>query len=248
MKNKVLSVENVTLKYGKHSVLENLNFQVNQGDYVGIVGPNGSGKTTLMKALLGLHEKSEGRIDFHGQGKDFKLGYLPQNAITTDRIFPAKVHEIVALGMTTNKIGIKRLTKDEKDDIDRVLDRLNIGDLKNKKIGNLSGGQQQRVLLARALVANPKLLILDEPTSALDPKIREEFYEILNDLNENDQVTILLVSHDIGSIGKYTKKMMYLDRKLVFYGNYEDFCHSEAMTSYFGPMTQHQICWRHSHE
>ena len=93
---------------------------------------------------------------------------------------------------------------------------------------------------------SPKMLILDEPTSALDPQIREEFYEIISDLNTADNVTIMLVSHDVGSIGKYTKKMLYLDRKLVFYGGYDEFCKSEEMTKYFGFFAQHQFCWRHT--
>jgi zinc transport system ATP-binding protein len=109
----------------------------------------------------------------------------------------------------------------------------------------LSGGQQQRVLLARAMVSSPKLLVLDEPTSALDPSIREGFYELLTTLNKDDNVTILLVTHDIATVGKYTNKMLYLDRKLHFYGDYEEFCKSKRMTEYFGNITQHQICWRH---
>ena len=122
---------------------------------------------------------------------------------------------------------------------------LNIEDLKNKKIGDLSGGQQQRVLLARALVSNPKLLILDEPTSALDPKIRNEFYELLKELNETLKVTIVLISHDIGTIGKYASRLIYLDKTLVFDGTFDEFCHSTDMTEYFGYFSQHQICWRH---
>ncbi len=247
MLNNILSVQDLILKYGRYEVLSSTSFDVEQGDYIGIVGPNGSGKTTLMKAILGLHPVDSGKIGFNREIMGSRhIGYLPQKAVSTDRVFPAQVMEIVSMGLLAQKNGPKFINKKDYEKIGEILKKLKIDDLKDKKIGNLSGGQQQRVLLARALVSSPRLLILDEPTSALDPKIREEFYGILNGLNMSEGVTILLVSHDMASIGKYTKKMIYLDRKLVFYGSYEDFCKSTEMTDYFGPMSQHQFCWRHT--
>ncbi|NJD04361.1 MAG: metal ABC transporter ATP-binding protein [Ruminiclostridium sp.] len=244
--NSILSVENLTLKYGRHEVLSNISFTAEVGDYIGIVGPNGSGKTTLLKAILGLHPFSEGKIRFNNGSKDGRFaGYLPQKAVASDRIFPATVREIVSIGLLARKKDPKFISKGDYIKIDAILDKLEISDLKRKKMGNLSGGQQQRVLLARALVSSPELLILDEPASALDPKIREDFYGILKDLNEKEGVTILLVSHDMASIGQYTKKMLYLDRRLVFFGSYEEFCKSPDMTVYFGHLSQHQFCWRH---
>ena len=246
MSNVLLDIKNVVLKYGRYEVLSETSFSVEQGDYIGIVGPNGSGKTTLMKAILGLHPLFGGAIFLNSEIKNSRfIGYLPQKAITNDRLFPAKVSEIVSMGLLAQKKEPKLITRQDNAKIDIVLEKLKISDLKDKKIGNLSGGQQQRVLLARAMVGSPKLLILDEPTSALDPKIREEFYNILYELNVNDGVTILLVSHDMGSIGKYTKKLLYLDRRLVFYGSYDAFCNSSDMTQYFGHHSQHQFCWRH---
>lgn len=245
--NNLINIQNVTLKYGRHEVLSSTSFTVHEADYIGIVGPNGSGKTTLMKAILGLHSPFKGKIEFSSDIKDSRfIGYLPQKSMNNDRLFPAKVREIVSMGLLARKKEPKFFTPKDYEKIDEVLVRLKISDLREQKIGNLSGGQQQRVLLARALVGAPRLLILDEPTSALDPKIREEFYEILQGLNEKEGVTILLVSHDIGSMGKYTQKMLYLDRRLVFFGTYEDFCKSPEMTRYFGALTQHQVCWRHN--
>lgn len=243
--NNVLSVENITLKYGRHEVLSGISFEAEAGDYIGIVGPNGSGKSTLVKAVLGLHPVSEGKIKFFDNRL---IGYLPQKAVSSDRIFPATVAEIVSMGILSGRKGLKFVTRADREKIEGILEKLKISELKNKKIGSLSGGQQQRVLLARALVSSPGLLILDEPTSALDPKIREEFYIILQELNEKDGVTILLISHDMASIGRYTKKMLYLDRKLVFFGSYEEFCNSLEMTLYFGHHSQHQMCWRHKDE
>ena len=246
-KNRVLEARDIKLKYGKYIVLEDTSFDVEQGDYIGIVGPNGSGKTTLMKAILNLHPIAEGSIKIDESIVNEKsIGYLPQKILARDRLFPGKVKEIVSIGLLANKKNPKIINKKDIEKVENVLEKLGIKDLKDKKIGNLSGGQQQRVLLARALISNPQILILDEPTSALDPKVREEFYQILKNLNEKDNVTILLVSHDIGSIGKYTKKMLYLDHKLVFFGTYDDFCCSEQMTDYFGNEAQHKICWRHS--
>lgn len=247
MVDSILTVQNLTVRYGKHEVLSKISFTVEAGDYIGVVGPNGSGKTTLMKAVLGLLPLYEGKITFHPQlAEGHFIGYLPQKAVSSDRLFPAKVKEIVSIGLLANKKEPKFFSARDYERIDAILERLKIADLKDKKIGNLSGGQQQRVLLARAMVNSPQMLILDEPTSALDPQIREEFYELIEGLNRDDGVVVMVVSHDVGSIGKYTKKMLYLDRRLVFYGGYDEFCHSQEMTEYFGFLAQHQFCWGHA--
>ncbi|PKM67034.1 MAG: ABC transporter ATP-binding protein [Firmicutes bacterium HGW-Firmicutes-2] len=244
-----LKVSNLMMRYGSHEVLTNINFDVIKGDYIGIVGPNGSGKTTLMKGLLGLLPLAEGQINYVDKRKDVqKFGYLPQNIIVSDRLFPAKVREIVGIGLIGTKGFPKIINRQDKMRIDTILNRLSILHLRDKRLGDLSGGQQQRVLLARAMVNEPQLLILDEPTSALDPIVREDFYQLIGELNQQEGMTILLVSHDVSSIGKYTKKMMYLDRELVFYGDYKAFCESSDMTAYFGQSAQHQFCWRHTDE
>lgn len=245
----LFTVENLALSYGRHEVMSNINFAVEQGDYIGLAGPNGSGKTSLIKAILGLLPPTAGEITFDSSltgGRS--VGYLPQKAIQSDTLFPAKVKEVVSMGLLAYKRLPKFFNASDYIKVDAVLQKLGVADLADKKIGSLSGGQQQRVLLARAMVSSPRLLVLDEPTSALDPKIREEFYELLRQLNERDGVTILLVSHDMASIGKYTKKLMYLDRRIVFYGSYDEFCGSEEMGAYFGPLSQHQFCWMHGHD
>lgn len=245
--SKIMEVRSLNAGYGKFKALTDISFKVEKGDYIGVVGPNGSGKTTLIKSLLGLMTPISGEIEFFNSLEKNRthIGYLPQKAISSDRIFPAKVKEIVSIGLLNQREKRFYLTYQEKKLVEEILEKLNIYELKDKKIGNLSGGQQQRVLLARAMVNNPELLILDEPTSALDPQVREDFYLLLQQLNEVEKTTILLVSHDVGSIGKYTNKMLYLDQRLVFFGDYKDFCASKDMTAYFGFQSQHKICWRH---
>ena len=244
----LLTIKDLAVKYGKHQVLSGVSFVINHGDYIGIAGPNGSGKTTLIKALLGLLPIAEGSSTFNNDLKNPYIGYLPQKAIQSDGLFPATVREVVVMGLLAPKKGPRFYNASDHQVACRILERLGIEELADKKIGSLSGGQQQRVLLARALAGSPSLLILDEPTSALDPQIRESFYQLLGDLNRTDNVTILLVSHDMASIGKYTKKLLYLDRQVIFFGTYEEFCQSAEMSKYFGASSQHQICWRHSHD
>lgn len=242
-------VDNIALSYGRHEVMSNITFAVETGDYIGVAGPNGSGKTSLIKSILGLLPPVAGKITFDSSITGSRsVGYLPQKAIQSDTLFPAKVKEVVAMGLLAHKRGARFFNASDYEKVEAVLAKLGVAELADKKIGSLSGGQQQRVLLARAMVSSPRLLVLDEPTSALDPKIREEFYDLLGQLNERDNITILLVSHDMASIGKYTKKLLYLDRKIVFYGSYDEFCGSEEMGAYFGPLSQHQFCWRHGHD
>lgn len=243
--NPVINIKNLNISYNSSDpVCKNISFKIEKGDYIGIVGPNGSGKTTLIKTIVGLHQPDSGHIHWQNNQKP-KFGYLPQKAMVQDQLFPATVQEIISIGFL---IDSKKLSQKEKDkEINHILKKLKINHIRNSKIGALSGGQQQRVLLARAMIHHPEILVLDEPTSALDPAIRNDFYQLLTELNEQEDITILLVSHDIGSISKYSKKILYLDREIIFFGNYKEFCASEKMTAYFGQITQHQMCGRHEH-
>lgn len=234
MMNNILTVDNLSFSYGKNQILKDISFKIEEGDYVGIVGPNGSGKTTLIKILLGLIDSNRGQVKFHGDvARGNSIGYVPQSAIERDKLFPATVREIVATGLLSQKGGLKFYSREDYRKVDSIIRKLEIEDLKGRKIGNLSGGQIQRVLLARAMVSEPKILFLDEPTSALDPKIREDFYAILKEINR-EGVTLILVSHDILSIKKYINKILYLNRKIIFYGPYEEFKDSKEIVRYFG--------------
>jgi len=208
-----MTINQLTVSYGKHAVLKDITFRIDEGDYIGIVGPNGAGKTTLIKAILGLIPVESGQI--HHGNKNIKVGYLPQVILSSDHLFPAKVSEIVSIGLLSEKKYPKRITREDHRKIELILKRLGILDLKDKRIGDLSGGQQQRVYLSRALVNNPELLILDEPTSALDPKIRDDFFHLIKEIHERDQTAILLITHDTQSIERYAKCIMVVDQQLI---------------------------------
>ncbi|MGD9577396.1 MAG: metal ABC transporter ATP-binding protein [Syntrophorhabdus sp.] len=246
----VLSVHDLFFQYNSTEILTNISFHLNVGDYLGIVGPNGSGKSTLIKLTLGLLQPSKGNIELFGNDMaDFadwhKVGYLPQKLNSFNPHFPATVREIVALGLLSAKRFPRRITKNDENAINNALGLVDILDIKNKLIGELSGGQQQRALIARALVNEPELLILDEPTTALDPETREKFFGTLKDLNEQKKVTLIIITHDIGTIGKYASRLLYLDKQVVFCGGFDDFCESNEMSNYFGEYSQHVICHRH---
>lgn len=247
----ILSVRDLSFAYNGRAILQQISFNVRAGDFVGLVGPNGSGKSTLVKNLLGILAPQTGSITLFGTDirrfRDwYRIGYLPQKLNLSTQFFPATVAEVVALGLIA--AGRERKSRSsENEAIATALELLDILPIRNKLIGELSGGQQQRALLARALVAEPDMLILDEPTSAIDPETRERFFAVLQDLNNRKNLTTILITHDIGNIGRYAKKLLYLDRKIVFYGGFDDFCLSPDMSEFFGPFSQHIICHRHDH-
>jgi zinc transport system ATP-binding protein len=230
--------------------LSDVSFRVEPGDYIGVVGPNGSGKSTLVKALLGIAKCDDGEIKLFGTPlKEFrdwqKVGYLPQNLNLFNPIFPATVCEVVGLGLLAGKRFPRRMHRTDSVRIDEALEQMGIADLRKRLIGDLSGGQQQRVLLARALVNLPALLILDEPTAALDPETRDRFYALLAGINRDVGTTLILVTHDSATVGSCASRLLYLDKKLIFYGTFKEFCVSPEMTGHFGDAAQHQICKLH---
>ena len=250
MMQEIIRTEGLACSYRAGRVLEDISITVEAGDYVGIVGPNGSGKSTLVQALLGLCAISSGTASLFGvpcgrftQWR--RIGYLPQNLRLLNPVFPATVAEAVGLGLLSRKRFPRRLTRADREKVSVTLESLGIDDLGGKQIGELSGGQQQRALLARALVNDPELLILDEPTAALDPETRERFYHLIAEANRSRGVTVLLVTHDAGAIGQHATKMLYLDKRVIFYGGFDEFCRSDDMSTIFGQHSQHLMCHRH---
>ena len=245
----IIKIANLNVKYHGSLVLNDISFVVEPGDYIGIVGPNGSGKTSLIKTILGLVEPDSGQVEILGKkvhtfSNWHEVGYLPQVAANA-KMFPATVAEVVATGLLGGKNFPRHYNQEDRQQVREVLELLGIANKEHEQIEDLSGGQSQRVYLARAMVAKPKILILDEPTAALDPGTRENFYQTIVKLNQEQKTTILLITHDSATIGRYASKMLYLDRRLVFYGSFKDFCHSPDMSHYFGDFAQHLICHQH---
>ncbi len=220
----ILTVTGLSLGYDSHAILENLNFTVNQGDYLCIVGENGSGKTTLMKTILGLQEPVSGNIEIGDDLKRNEIGYLPQQTVV-QRDFPASVREIVLSGCQ-GRCGMRPFyNKEEKKLAKENMERMEISDLADQCYRDLSGGQQQRVLLARALCATRKVLLLDEPVSGLDPNVTIEMYSLIEQLNR-EGITVIMISHDIASAVRYASHILHIG-SVVFFGTREEYQKSE---------------------
>jgi zinc transport system ATP-binding protein len=246
----IITIDGLSFAYQGSEVLHNITCAIKAGDYVGVVGPNGSGKSTLIRCLLGLNRVEQGNISLFGIPQATfsawdRIGFLPQGLQLFNPNFPATVEEIVRLGRLAKKRFPRRFNTTDASATAQALELMGITSIKNKLIGELSGGLRQRALLARALVNEPDILILDEPTTALDPETRESFYATLKDLNANKGTTVLLITHDSSTVGLYASKLLYLDKKLIFYGSFKEFCLSSNMTEVFGPQNQHLICHRH---
>jgi len=199
----ILSIKDLNYSYGgKQKVLENINLEVKEREFLAIIGPNGGGKTTLLKLIVGLLPLQSGEIKLYEK----KIGYVPQNTNINNN-FPIKVWEVVTLGVTPNKQVKQKALK--------VLKDVSMEDFFDKRIGELSGGQRQRVLIARALFRDPNLLLLDEPTSNIDPKTSESIYELLKKLNK--EKTIIVVSHDISVLLKYATKIAYVNKNIFMH-------------------------------
>lgn len=222
----LIACDNVSLGYDGHAVVENLNFAVERGDYLFVVGENGSGKSTLIKTLLKLKTPFSGEI-IMGEGlKQTEIGYLPQQT-AIQRDFPASVEEIVLSGRL-NSIGLKPFYgKKEKEAAKNAMEKMGITSLSKRCYRELSGGQQQRVLLARALCAAKRLLLLDEPVAGLDPSAMAEMYAIIERLNKVDGITVVMISHDIAAAVKYANRILHVAHTPLFFGSKEDYLKSE---------------------
>ena len=224
--SKQIICNNLTLGYEDGVVTENLNFSVSTGDYLCILGENGSGKSTLIKALLGLKPQLSGEIKWCDGFSARDIGYLPQQT-PVQRDFPASVREIVLSGCLSKKGFHPFYNSAEKKLADDKIKQLGIDSLARKCYRELSGGQQQRVLLARALCATSKMLLLDEPATALDPHAQLELYELIANLNKQ-RISIIMVSHDITASLKYATHILHISKKQLFFGTKSDYINSNT--------------------
>ena len=214
--NHLIKISNLTIKYGNHFALEKANMEICENDFIGVIGPNGGGKTTLLKAILGLIEPTQGAISFSeklkNKGRD--IGYLPQ-VNKFDHRFPITVLEVILSGLAGQQTWLKPYSAKGKAKALDIVEELKLTSIMNHPIGELSGGQMQRVFLGRALVSDPKLLILDEPDTYVDNQFESELYEKLKEVN--NRMAIILVSHDVGTISAYVKSIACVNRELHYH-------------------------------
>ena len=226
----LLSFENIAIGYDNNPIVENLTFAIEKGDYLTILGENGAGKSTLLKTMLGLIKPLSGKIVFDAEVKKTDIGYLPQQTVV-QRDFPASVWEIVISGCL-GRNGLRPFySKEDKALAEANIKRLGLEQLKKRCYRELSGGQQQRVLLARALCASDKILVLDEPVTGLDPKVTVQLYELIDSLNK-EGITIIMISHDLQAL-KHANKVLHLGHQ-TFFGNKEDYLTSQEYKTFLG--------------
>ena len=238
---KIVEINNLTVQYPDVKALDNINLVVNQGDFLGIIGPNGAGKSTLFASMLGLHTRYKGTIKFFGEdikkSKNYlkQLGYVPQKPVF-EKNFPVTVTDVVRMGL--NK-------ESDENKIDEILQQLWIHELRDRKIGELSGGQQQRVFIAKALVNNPKILILDEPVTGIDQQSIDLFYSILRELNSKQKITIVWSSHDLDAVNKLANHVACLNRTLFFHGQSDTFFSDDELVKQYSEASMQKHMHHH---
>ncbi len=229
----LITCSHLDFGYENHDAVIDLNMEVCPGDYLCIVGENGSGKSTLIKGLLGLLKPTGGSLKIDEDLRRTGIGYLPQQT-AAQRDFPASVREVVLSGCLSRRGSRPFYSREEKQLAAENMRRLGIEDLGRRCYRELSGGQQQRVLIARALCATRQMLILDEPVTGLDPSAIQDFYHLVRQLNREEHVTILMVTHDVGNVLQEAGKVLHLKQRVLFYGTAEDYRASEAGRLFLG--------------
>ena len=241
MKKTLVQFEDVSFQYEYTHVLKNISFRIEEGDFLALLGPNGSGKSTLLKLLLGLLKPMSGKIELFGENaKTFKqrelIGYVSQKSNAFNSGFPATVFEVVRSGLAKKTGLIKLYPKDTKERVMTALEAVGMQAFANRNIGQLSGGQQQRVFIARALIGEPKLLILDEPTVGIDHENVQAFYDMLAKLNNDLGMTMILVTHDVDTVSNRITHVACLNQTIHFHGykNEFDSISQETLNAWYG--------------
>lgn len=219
----IIEIENLGFDYGEGWVFHKLNLAVEQGDFIAVIGANGAGKSTLLKMLANVIPPTAGTISYYGTPIDSfkaweKIGYVPQNPARQQRDFPISVREVISLGLLNRHNLLGKLSAQDKLHLEKLLEDFSLKDLQHRKIGELSGGQQQRVFLARAMVKKPEILLLDEPATGIDTQAKAALYGMLKKINQEDGVTIVMVSHDLELAAETARNALCLDHGICFWG------------------------------
>ena len=233
----VVTLENVTFAYDERVAVRDVSLTIEAGDFLGLIGPNGSGKTTLLHLMLGLLRPDRGSIELFGQPiEEFergeRIGYVSQQATNRIGTMPITVREAVTMGRYAH-VGHGKLTEGDREIVDDALETVGIADLADRRINQLSGGQRQRAYIARALASEADLLALDEPTVGVDAESRDEFYRLLDSLNESG-ITIILIEHDIGVVTDRANRIACINTELYHHGDTESFVASDALAEAYG--------------
>jgi zinc transport system ATP-binding protein len=235
----IIEVKDLSFSYHQQVVLERIGLNIHQGDYLGIIGPNGGGKTTLLKIMVGLLQPNEGSVllfgtpisDFHDWSR---IGYVPQKILNFDPQFPVTISEVVSMGLFGKKGLFHWLNTKDMKEVQNTLERVGLWNYRNHRIGDLSGGQQQRAFIARALVGKPDILFLDEPTAGVDIKAQEEFYRLLKKINQELNITLVLVSHEIDIVARETTEVACINRSLRYHGTPKEFIEGNMLSTLYG--------------
>jgi len=247
----IFDVKNLNFTIRDQNILSDISLEIYSSEYIAIIGPNGGGKTTLIRILLGLDKPTSGSIKIFGKNiKDFKewhkIGYVPQRATLVDANFPGTVQDIVNMGRTSKR-GL--FAKESIEDINSVIDamkKMDVYKLKDKMVGTLSGGQRQRVMIARALSSKPEILILDEPNTGVDMASQKRFYSLLQQLNSQEKITIVFITHDIGVIADDIARLFTINQKAIICNDPKKVMSCEDMSKLYG-IDAHLI-HNHRHE
>lgn len=230
----MIQIKSLSVVIDSKIILEDINLNINKGEIVAIVGPNGGGKTTLIRTILGVVRPSSGVVYINNKTpqdyiRDGKLGYLPQRSSFQSN-FPVRALDVVMFGLVNSRESKKNREKIAR----KYMDYVGMSGFEDYPFSKLSGGQQQRVMIARALISEPEILLLDEPSTGIDVVAQENFYEFLKKINQEKEITVVMVSHDVGVVANYVHKVAGLNRKLHFFGRPKEFFQMKVLESLYG--------------
>lgn len=235
----IFDIKNLTFAVKGQTILSNISLEIFRSEYIAIIGPNGGGKTTLIRMLLGLEKPTSGEVKIYGKKLSnfrewHKIGYVPQRASQVDSSFPATVLDIVKMGRTSQGGFFSSFGESDRQFVYDAMAKMDILDLKDKMIGTLSGGQRQRAMIARALASKPEILILDEPNTGVDVASQKSFYALLRKLNQEDKITIVFITHDIGVIVDDIARLFTINQKAIICNNPKQVLSCDEMSELYG--------------
>lgn len=247
----IFDVKNLNFSVGEQNILSNISFEIFNAEYIAIIGPNGGGKTTLIRMLLDLEKPTNGEIKIFGKklssfNQWHKIGYVPQRASHVDANFPATVLDIVNMGRTSQRGFFSSMSSEDNEAVKDAMEKMDIYNLKDKMVGTLSGGQRQRVMIARALASKPEILILDEPNTGVDMVSQKSFYALLKQLNIQEKITIVFITHDIGVIADDIARLFTINQKAIICNNPKQTLSCEDMSELYG--IEAHLLYNHKHE